>query len=38
MFNETLLRNVLKVIKDRPEQTKEIIDSFSDNQYKTKIN
>ena len=36
MFNETLLRNVLKVIKDRPEQTKEIIDSFSDNQYKTK--
>ena len=36
MINETLFRNVLKVIKDRPEQTKEIIDSFSDNQYKTK--
>lgn len=31
-----LLRNVLKAIKDNPERTSDIIDSFSDNQYLAK--
>ena len=36
MIDETLFRNVLKVIKDRPESSLDIIDSFSDNQFNSK--
>ena len=31
-----MFRNVLKVIKDRPESSLDIIDSFSDNQFNSK--
>ena len=36
MIDETLFRNVSKVIKDRPESSLDIIDSFSDNQFNSK--
>jgi hypothetical protein len=36
MIDETLFRNVLKAIKDRPESSLDIIDSFSDNQFNSK--
>ena len=36
MIDETLLRNVLTVIKEKPELTNDIIDSFSDNQFASK--
>lgn len=36
MIDETLFRNVLKVIKGRPESSLDIIDSFSDNQFNSK--
>jgi len=36
MFNELLLRNVLKAIKEKPELMLDIIDSYSDNQFKSK--
>ena len=32
----SLLRNVLRAIKDHPERTEDILDSFSDNQYLSK--
>lgn len=35
-MDETLLRNVLKEIKERPEFADDLIDSFSDNQFKSK--
>lgn len=36
MIDETLFRNVLKAIKDLPESSLDIIDSFSDNQFNSK--
>ena len=36
MIDETLLRNVLKAIKEKPELTRDIIDSYGDNQFKSK--
>ena len=36
MINENLFRNVLKEIKENPEYSLDIIDSFSDNQFKSK--
>jgi hypothetical protein len=36
MIDETLFRNVLKVIKEKPDSCLDIIDSFSDNQFKSK--
>lgn len=36
MINETIFRNVLKAIKELPEKSLDIIDSFSDNQFKSK--
>jgi hypothetical protein len=36
MIDEKLFRNVLKAIKEKPEHTRDIIDSFSDNQFKSK--
>lgn len=36
MFNEIILRNTLKAIKDHPDLSSDIIDSFSDNQFKSK--
>ena len=35
-MNEQLFRNVLKTIKQNPDLSNDIIDSFSDNQYKSK--
>ena len=35
-MNELLLRNVLKAIKEKPKFKDDIIDSFSDNQFKAK--
>lgn len=36
MINESVFRNVLKSIKEFPERSLDIIDSFSDNQFKAK--
>ena len=36
MLDETLFRNVLKTIKEIPELSQDLIDSFSDNQFKSK--
>lgn len=36
MIDETLFRNVLKEIKENPSLASDIIDSFSDNQFKSK--
>ena len=36
MFNEAILRNTLKAIKDHPDLSSDIIDSFSDNQFNSK--
>lgn len=36
MIDETILRNVLRTIKEKPDYSLDIIDSFSDNQYKSK--
>mgnify|MGYP001082832887 CR=1 FL=1 len=36
MIDETIFRNVLKTIKDNPEYSEDIIDSFSDNQFASK--
>lgn len=36
MIDEILLRNVLKTIKEKTEYTNDIIDSFSDNQFRSK--
>ena len=36
MLDETLFRNVLKEIKENPKYSNDIIDSFSDNQFKSK--
>ncbi len=36
MIDETLFRNVLNAIKDLPESSLDIIDSFSDNQFNSK--
>ena len=38
MLDETLFRNVLKTIKEIPELSQDLIDSFSDNQFKSKGN
>tara|TARA_E500000178_G_scaffold354637_1_gene424341 strand:- start:1282 stop:1872 length:591 start_codon:yes stop_codon:yes gene_type:complete len=35
-MNELLLRNVLKTIKEEPKLSNDIIDSFSDNQFRAK--
>jgi len=31
-----LFKNVLNLIKDKPESSQDVIDSFSDNQFKSK--
>lgn len=36
MIDETLFRNVLKEIKENPSLANDIIDSFSDNQFRSK--
>jgi hypothetical protein len=36
MINELIFRNVLKTIKEYPNYTLDIIDSFSDNQFRAK--
>jgi hypothetical protein len=36
MIDETIFRNVLKEIKENPKNAEDIIDSFSDNQFKSK--
>lgn len=36
MIDETLFRNVLREIKENPEYADDIIDSFSDNQFRSK--
>ena len=36
MIEESVFRNVLKTIKEFPERSLDIIDSFSDNQFKAK--
>lgn len=36
MIEESIFRNVLKTIKEFPERSLDIIDSFSDNQFKAK--
>ena len=36
MINESIFRNVLKTIKELPEYSLDIIDSFSDTQFKAK--
>ena len=36
MIDETLFRNVLREIKENPNYADDIIDSFSDNQFKSK--
>jgi hypothetical protein len=38
MIEESVFRNVLKTIKEFPERSLDIIDSFSDNQFKAKEN
>jgi hypothetical protein len=38
MIEESVFRNVLKTIKEFPDQCLDIIDSFSDNQFKAKEN
>ena len=37
MINETIFRNVLKEIKENKDYANDIIDSFSDNQFKSKL-
>lgn len=36
MIDETIFRNVLKEIKEHPDYANDLIDSFSDNQFKSK--
>ena len=38
MIEESVFRNVLKTIKEFPDRSLDIIDSFSDNQFKAKEN
>lgn len=37
MINENIFRNVLKTIKEHPEMSNDILDSYSDNQFKAKL-
>ena len=37
MIDEKIFRNVLNTLKERPEMSRDILDSFSDNQFKTKL-